>query len=134
MHQFPDYAEERFDQVCDCILRDFSDVLLTKLGSGPHFMMIFAAVAHALFSIPEGEMGGNQPAMPPRDPRVLTDIPIARENLLALARIFDTPAEKVPEYLTGFKVAIAGTTQRIRSRSVRFSTIYRALLPDPIQS
>ena len=130
----PDYAEERFDQVCDCILRDFSDVLLTKLGSGPHFMMMFAAVAHAFFSIPEGDMGGNQPAMPPRDPRVLTDIPIARENLLALARIFDTPAGKVRKDLTGFKVAIAGTTQRIRSRSVRFSTIYRALLPDPIQS
>ena len=129
----PDFVEDRFDQVCDYILRAFSDVLLTKLGSGPHFMMMFAAVAHTLFGLPEGDMGGDQPPMPPRDPRALSDIPVARNNFLALATIFDIPADKVPEHLTGFKVAIAGSTQRIRSRSIRFSTMYRALMPDPIQ-
>ena len=128
----PDDAEDRFDQVCDCIVRHFSDVLWTKLGGGPHFMMLFAAVAHALCAIPEGDMGGEHPALPPRDSRALSDIPAALANFLALAKIFDMPADKVPDHLAGFKVAIAGTTQRIRSRSARFLTMHRALLPDPV--
>ena len=62
----PDDAEERFDQVCNYIVDHFSDVLGTKLGAGPHFMMIFAAVAHALFGIPVGDMGGQYPGLPAR--------------------------------------------------------------------
>ena len=127
-----DDAEERFDQVCEYVVKHFPDVLETKLGSGPHFMMIFAAVAHALFGIPTGDMQGTYPDLPIRDSRVLSDTSAAISNLLSLADIFDLPADEVKEDLATFKVAIAGTTQRIRSRSVRFLTLYRALLPDPI--
>ena len=128
----PNHAEERFDQVCSFIVAHFSDILRTKLGSGPHFMMIFAAVAHALFGIPEGGMKGRYAGLPERDPRALTDIPAAIANLLTLADLFEVSADEVPKRLASYRVAIAGTTQRIKSRSVRFVTLYQALLPDPL--
>lgn len=130
----PEDTEEHYDQICSFLVEHFPSVLSTKLGNGPHFMMLFAGVAYALFGLPEGDMelrpefGG----MPTRDPRALNDVNVARSNLLALADVFDISGDDVPERLAGFKVAIAGSTQRIRSRSVRFRTIYRALLPEPI--
>ena len=128
----PEETEERFDQACGYMVEHFSGVLNTKLGNGPHFMMMFAAVAHALFGIPKGDMRPEHGGMPQRDPHALSDIGVAHSNLMALADVFDMSGDEVPERLAGFKVAIAGTTQRIRSRSVRFRTISRALLPDPI--
>ena len=128
----PEETEERFDQGCRYIVDHFSGVLNTKLGNGPHFMMMFAAVAHALFGIPNGDMRQEHGGMPQKDPRALSDIGGAHSNLMALADLFDMSGDEVPERLAGFKIAIAGTTQRIRSRSVRFRTMSRALLPDPI--
>ena len=128
----PDYAEERLDQVCEYIVDHFPDVLGTKLGVGPHFMMLFAAVAHALFGIPVGDMGGQYPGLPTREPRVLSDNSAAIANILGLADVFEMSGDEVPARLASFKVAIAGTTQRIKSRSVRFLALYRALLPDPV--
>ena len=128
----PEDTEERFDQTCSYIVQHFPAVLDTKLGNGPHFMMVFAGVAHALFGLPQGDMRPEFGGMPERDPNALSDVTVARSNLLALADVFDISGEDVPERLAGFKVAISGTTQRIRSRSVRFRTIYRALLPEPI--
>lgn len=125
-------AEERCDMAIQYIVDHFSAVLSTKLGSGPHFMMIFAAVAHALYGIPKGDMRPEHGGLPERDQRVLDDVIVANNNLMALADLFDVSADQVPERLSKFKVAIAGTTQRIRSRSVRFSTAFRALLPEPI--
>lgn len=122
-------AEERFDDICTYLDYFFSKVLETKLGDGPHFMMVFAAVAHALFGIPAGDLGEELPA---KDPRTLSDIPAATENLLRLADLFEASMEEVPERLGSFKVAITSTTQRIKSRGVRFRTLYRALLPDPV--
>ena len=125
----PDCTEERFDQVCAYIIENFPNVLATKLGNGPHFMILFAAVAHALFGIPEGDIKQEHGSMPDRDPRSLTDLGVTNSNLMTLSDLFDASAEDVPERLTSFKVAIAGTTQRIRSRVVRFHTLFRALLP-----
>ena len=128
----PDDTEERFDQVCGYIVTHFSDVLDTKLGGGPHFMMLFAAVAHALFGIPVGDMRGQYPSPPAKDSRALSDTSAAISNLLTLADVFEMSGNEVPTRLASFKVSIAGTTQRIKSRSVRFLTMYRALLPDPL--
>ena len=130
--EIPDDAEERFDQVCDYIVTNFSDVLGTKLGAGPHFMMLFAAVAHALLGIPVGDMGEKYPGVPTSESPVLSDTSAAIANLLSLADVFEMSGDEVPERLASFRVAIAGTTQRIKSRSVRFLTLYRALLPDPV--
>ena len=128
----PDDAQEHFDGVCHYIVSHFPDILETKLGSGPHFMMVFAAVAHALFGIPEGDMGGQNADLPIKDPRALSDTHAAIANLLTLADIFEVSGDEVPKRLASYRVAIAGTTQRIKSRSVRFVTLYRALLPDPL--
>ena len=128
----PDDTEERFDQVCGYIVTHFSDVLDTKLGGGPHFMMLFAAVAHALFGIPVGDMRGQYPSPPAKDSRALSDTSAAISNLLTLADVFEMSGNEVPTRLASFKVSIAGTTQRIKSRSVRFLTMYRALLSDPL--
>ncbi len=130
--EIPNGYEEKFDKVCTFIVKNFSDVLATKLGSGPHFMMLFAAVAHALFGIPSGNLGGEHPDLPARDPLALSEPTTAVQNLLLLADIFDMSTDEVPDRLKSFKVSIAGTTQRIRSRSVRFSTLYTALLPEPV--
>ncbi len=130
--EVPDGCEEKFDQVCTFIVEHFSDVLDTKLGSGPHFLMLFAALAHALFGIPDGDMKGEYPSPPTRDPLALSDVATAVGNLLLLADVFDMSADEVPDRLKSFKVSIAGTTQRIRSRSERFLTLYRALLPEPV--
>ena len=127
----PENTEEHFDQACRYLVDHFPVVLHTKLGNGPHFMMMFASVAHALFDIPNGDMGEHG-GMPPREKRALTDVSVANSNLMTLADLFDISGDEVPERLAGFKVAIAGTTQRIRSRSIRFRTMFRALLPDPI--
>ena len=128
----PEGTVELFDEACSYIVDNFAAVLTTKLGNGPHFMMMFAAVGHALFGIPEGGMGPEYGGLPPKDPRALSDLGVANYNLMALADLFDVSADQVPKRLTGFKVAIAGTTQRIRSRSVRFRTMFQALLPDPV--
>lgn len=128
----PDYTEGCFDEVCNYIIENFPDVLVTKLGNGPHFMMLFAAVAHALFGIPDGDITQAHGGMPQREQSALSDLDLANSNLMVLADLFDISGEDVPERLSGFKVAIAGTTQRVRSRAVRFKTIFRALLPDQI--
>lgn len=125
----PEGAEAQFDDVCEYIVTNFPKILETKLGGAPHFMMLFAAVAHAMHGIPQGDMGGEHPELPSREILALSDIGIAQANLSALARIFDTPADKVPSKFAAFKVSIAGSTQRIRSRSVRFTTLHQALLP-----
>lgn len=130
--EVPEDTEELFDQVCTFIVEHFSDVLGTKLGSGPHFLMLFAAVAHALFGIPAGDMKGDYPDPPTRDPLALSDPTTAVQNLLLLADVFDMSVDEVPDRLKNFKVSIAGTTQRIRSRSVRFLKLYEALLPEPV--
>ena len=95
-------------------------------------MMIFAALSHALFGIPTGDMRGDYPSLPDRTGDTLKDVSLATSNLLFLADMFDTSADSIPERLGPFKVAIAGTTQRIKSRSVRFTALYRALQPEPI--
>lgn len=130
--EVPEGTEFEFEQVCTYIVKHFADVLDTKLGSGPHFLMLFAAVSHALIGIPNGDIGNDDAGMPPRSAGALEDPAMALQNLLALADIFDMSAEEVPERLKGFKVAIAGTTQRIKSRRARFLTLHRALLPEPI--
>ena len=77
-------------------------------------------------------MKGEYPSPPTRDPRALSDPDAAVQNLLLLADVFDLSADEVPDRLKSFKVSIAGTTQRIRSRSVRFLRLYEALLPEPV--
>ena len=125
----PDYVPGRVDRTLECISDIFSEILETSLARAPRFLMLFAAVAHAKFGVPQGGMGDD---MPPQDTRALTDIPAAITNLSVLADALDRDPDEIPERFQGFRLASAGTTQRIRSRRVRFLMSYKALLPDPV--
>ena len=93
--------------------------------------MLFAAVAHAKFGIPTGDMADD---MPTRDERALTDVAAAVANLSVLADTLDRDTDEIqiPDRLREFRLASAGTTHWIRSRRVRFQVFCKALLPDPI--
>ena len=123
-------AIEQLDRAIDFILKTFPDVFKTRLKGGPHFLILFAAVVQSLFGLKTGDMGkNNNPPLPARDGSALSDIPMARANLMLLARVLSTKESAVPPKFFDFKLASAGTTQRIRSRSNRFVFLYRALLP-----
>ena len=127
--KLPASAIEQLDGTIEFILKELSAILETGLARAPHFLMLFAAVAHALFGIPNGHLEDD---MPPRDPQVLTDLDIARGNLGTLADILQSPDDSIPTHLFPFRLASAGSTQRIRSRRIRFPVLYKALLPSMI--
>jgi hypothetical protein len=131
--EVPKQTMEAVDKVVSYIVENFSEVLeTTGLVRGPHFLMLFAAVAHALLGIPEGAMKSE---MPRRDPRALTDLQVAKSNLGILGEVLEAEEETVQAVLprfAAFKMSSAGSTQRIRSRRIRFPMLYSALLPDPI--
>ena len=128
--RFPDQEAVvcQVDKVLEYIMGRFDDVLVgSAIAGSTHFLMLFAAVAHALFGIPEGNMGN---VMPERDSRALSDINIAKENLSLLNNAIES--EETDTDLRQFWQASRGTTQRIASRRVRFAMFYKALLPAPI--
>ena len=127
--EMPTYAPRRVNKCLEYINGNLSDILETNLAGSPHFLMLFAAVAHALFGIPPGDIGDE---MPSRDPRALEDIDPALSNLTTLSDTLDKDSTEVTDRFHGFQLASAGTTQRIRSRRVRFKMLYKALLPDTI--
>ncbi len=123
----PQHVNSRVDRTMEYIDDNLSPALETGLAGSPHFLMLFAAVAHAQFGIPSGDMGDD---MPVQDPRALEDVNMALLNLGALADNLDKDSTEVLERFYEFQYASAGTTQRIRSRRVRFQMLYKALLPD----
>lgn len=127
--QLPNDTEEELDSAVDYVLNNLSEIMETSLARAPHFLMLFASVAHGRFGIPEGDM---RDAMPPRDSRALTDMIAAKSNLAILAEVLELDEEEIPERFVAFRIASAGTTHRIRSRKIRFPLLYQALLPDPI--
>lgn len=124
---------KQLDSALSCIADNFADQLLaTPVLRAPHFLMLFAAVAHALFGLPEGGIGGDLPA---RSKAALSDLGMTSQNLAVLVRVLDTPEQEARDLrpdLYEFRVASSSSTQRIRSRKTRFLTYYRALRPEPL--
>ncbi len=127
--EMPEYVPSRIDRILDYIINNLPEILETGLARSPHCLILFAAVAHAKFGIPPGDVGDN---MPPRDARALTDVAAAAANLSTLADVLNRDTNEIPERFHEFRIASAGTTQRIRSRRIRFQMSCKALLPDPI--
>ena len=125
----PPSAIKKLNGTIEFLLKELSPILETGLARAPHFLMLFAAVAHALFAIPSGDMADE---MPVRDSSALSDLDMARANLGTLADILQSPDDAIPTHLFPFRLASAGSTQRIRSRRIRFPALYRALLPSSI--
>ena len=128
--QVPEYCASRLDDAIQEILNELLFVVETPLIRAPHFLMLFAAVAHAISGIPNGAI--EQDTMPPRKEAVLSDIMMAQTNLGTLSDVIHMEETEVPQRFFAFKYASAGTTQRIRSRKPRFLALYRALLPKTI--
>lgn len=118
------------DTLLEFVVQNLGDAIVGNLARSPHFLMLFAAVAHALIGIPQGDMGDQ---MPERRPDALADIGTVLLNLEKLENIvgLDEVEEADREFRT-FWIASTGTTQRIASRKIRFPMYYRALLPRPL--
>ena len=129
--KLPDDAVGKLNRTVAFLLTQLPTILETDLARAPHFLMLFAAVAHALFGIPYGDIGEE---MPVREPTALTDLDMALANLGTLADILQSTDESIPSHLLPFKLASAGSTQRIRGRRARFLALYKALLPSSIES
>lgn len=114
------------DEVLTYFVQNLSnDLEGTPILGAPHFLMLFAALAHALHGIPSGGMDEDQ--MPSRIPEALDDLAVTQGNLLQLAAVID--AEDPVRGFEEFYRASKASTQRIASRRVRFPVFYRALLP-----
>ena len=116
---------QRIDEVLTYFLQNLSnDLEETPILNAPHFLMLFAALAHALYGIPSGDM---QEQMPNRIPETLNDLAATQGNLLQLAAVIDAddPVRGFEEFYRASK----SSTQRIASRRIRFPVFYRALLP-----
>jgi hypothetical protein len=127
---FPDQlrVEGDVDQVLGFITGNFGDVLDdATVANAPHFLMLFAAVAHALVGIPEGEMIGQ---MPRRGNAALTDLAVVSQNLATINTILES--DEPDGAMKDFWKASSSSTQRIASRKIRFPVYYRALLPTPL--
>ena len=125
----PSRASRDVEMTLKFIISKMAPVMETGLAGAPHFLMLFAAVAHARIGIPDGDMGSE---LPLKDGKALHDIPAAAANLSTVAAVLDLEPDEVPQRFAEFKTASTATTHRIRSRRVRFQIIYKALLPDPI--
>lgn len=121
----------RVNATCQFITTNLNDVLLqppaAALCGQPHFLMLFAAVAHGLFGIPVGQMDD---LMPERSNQFFSNPDQSKENLRVLGQVI--MAEAVDPTLNDFLLASAASTQRISSRRTRFPVYYRALLPAPL--
>lgn len=126
--EFPE-AEESTEKV-NSVLTLISDKIIgdisgTALGTTPQLLMLFAAAAHRMFGIPNGELEDAGDAGVG-----VGDLPDIRANLQAL--ISALTAESAPERLANFVNRSTASTQRIASRRVRYKVFYDALGSDPI--
>lgn len=103
--------------------KDFAPYLKgTSLLNPPHLLMLFAALAHVLVGIPQGDLKDGE--LPPRVP--LAHLDQARDNLLNLAVAMTSEEEPAAPY-TEFWRASKSSTQRIASRRIRFPELYKAI-------
>ena len=127
----PDNSIAKLDETVEYIVGNLSEVLNSRIGNPPHFLMLFAAVAHARLGIHNGDMGGDSP-LPDRDGKALSDLSMAVQNLETLAEVLEASENEIPPRFVQFKLVSSRSTQRIRSRGIRFLKHYAALLPNPI--
>lgn len=142
---------ERLNNVLTYITEELAPAITGPVARAPHFLMLYAAVAHALFGIPEGQMDKD---MPSKDGRALSNVSVAQENISKLSNLIESDepildsddgsdsAEEANSELNEFKItdaklrdfwiASVSSTQRIASRRVRFPIYYEALLPVPL--
>lgn len=114
--------EQEFDQVLEWLTENIADDLEgTPLMQPPHFLMLFAATAHALVGIPQGALSDDEF----EDEIDFGDVNQIRDNLLDLADTIGLDEE--PEEQEDFWIKSKSSTQRISSRRVRYPYFVEAL-------
>ncbi|MFA5027308.1 MAG: DUF262 domain-containing protein [Candidatus Methylomirabilota bacterium] len=117
----------RLDMVLDYFVQKFAEALReTPLMRPPHFLMLFAALAHVLVGIPKGDLL-QEPVSPDG---ALTNLEQVVDNLRVLGSLIDSGA--VPSQYEAFWKASTASTQRISSRRIRFSVFLSALAPSAL--
>jgi len=118
-------ADETVDRVLSYLTTDLQDVLReTSISNAPHFLMLFAAAAHILHGIPDGDLD----TLPPRVPLAPTPDVVGRLYEIADVLGSDEP----PKGATPFWSASNASTQRIASRKTRFPVYVAALSGAPL--
>lgn len=123
---FPDKeaVASRMAEVRDFILEHLAEGISSAFCRPPHFLMLFAAVAHMLHGIPQGALEDDEYPEGGLGEDALSED--ANENLQFLSAIIDGELEAVK--YSDFEEASASSTQRIASRKVRFPVIFDALI------
>ena len=122
-------TKQRLQDTLKRILADVGDAVDGPLASRPHFVLLFAAVAHCTVGLPKGLIE----EMPERDDAALSDPATAMANLLQLAEVIESDTPPISEGARAFWTASRGATVRIASRRVRFRFFWEALFPEPIE-
>lgn len=116
-----DVVEEKFRDVMQVISTEFAPRLgESTILKPPHLLMLFAAIAHARFGIPQGMLD----ALPAEKP-LSKDLNLAADRLADLSQIIDSKEE--PEGQKDFWRASKSSTQRIASRKQRFLPLFEAV-------
>lgn len=114
--------EERTSAVLDALLNDYGDILRAGLGRSPQLLMLFAALAHNMYGIPAGEI-----SQLPERRTLKSPIEISQAMERLLVALDSSDESDLPPDLSRFVSASRSTTQRIKSREVRFGAFYAAL-------
>lgn len=118
-------ADHHVDETLQYLTETFDEVLTqTPISNGPHFLMMFAAAAHALWGIPQGELAKLPPSRQPAESA------IAEQGLWSVGDVLSL--DEPPAEAAGFWTASRSSTQRIASRRVRFPVYLSAIQGDPL--
>lgn len=128
--RFPELGEatKRVDEVAGFVDRTFKSVIVgTPLARPPSFLLLFAAVVHALHGMPPGVLGNE---LPPRDSEALADFDQTKANLVRLAAVL--AAGGSDGRLGTFVQATHENTRAGANRALRFPVFWRALLGESL--
>jgi hypothetical protein len=124
-----DETEQRLSSSLTRLLDELGEIIEGPLASRPHFVLLFAAMAHHVVGIPSGAVED----MPPRTQPILQNRDTAVANLLQLADLIETADPPESASAQEFWRASHAATVRAASRATRFLFFWRALLPEPLQ-
>lgn len=118
-------TEAAVDEVLTYIVSRYDDVLVqTPISNAPHFLMLFAAVAHCLVGIPRGDLQALPESGRPAEGE------IAAVQLFEIANVLE--GDEPPAGAARFKAASTASTQRIASRQTRFPVYVAAVQGKPL--
>ena len=119
-------TEKHVHDTLKYITSNYDDVLVqSPLSNAPHFLMLFAAVAHCRLGIPKGDLQELPPKGKPASPDV------AQGGLFQIANLLELDDDP-PSGSARFKTASTSSTQRIASRQTRFPVYVAAVQGRPL--